>query len=131
MRVVWHLDDTEHWHQISAATVRSVQDWSLRSFYASRDLYYAFDEAFDEPSQLPHVILMDFYLDGERGDHITATIRKHYNSSAQHTTIIGYSSVRSCSERICNMGGDSILPKVETGNGINKHLLEYLKNYPL
>lgn len=131
MRYIWHLDDTEHWHQVSATTVASVNDWQLCSFYRSRDLYYAFDEAFDDKQLIPQIILMDYYLDGERGDQITAEIRQYYDPPQQHITIIGYSSVRSCSEHICNKGGDHILPKVETGNGINKHLADYLLNYPL
>ena len=129
MRYIWQLDDTDHWHQISAQTVKPLPHWQLRSFYTGQDLFYGLAEAAAQGSSYPSIILMDFYLSGERGDHITSEIRKR-TAQAPYITIIGFSSVRSCSERICQAGGDSILVKADTGGGMNKYLLDYLTHYP-
>lgn len=128
MYQIWQLDDTEYWHAVTAATLQHLEDWQQRSFYTSRDLFYAFDECGDHPKQLPQVLLMDFYLQGERGDQVTAALRRRGGPAAL-VTVIGFSSVRSCSRRIVDAGGNLALIKAETGDGINHHLLDYLQHY--
>ena len=130
MRYIWHLDDTDHWHTISANTIQQIDGWELRSFYTGQDLFNSLEKCINNDQQYPLIILMDFYLSGERGDQITSAIRKQ-TSSSPHITIIGFSSVRSCSERICQSGGDSILIKADTGSGLNKYLFDYVSEYPL
>ena len=144
MRHIWQLDDTQYWHLISDETIRQLSNWQLRSFYTSQDLLYGLEECRAEPQYWPSIILMDFYLQNERGDQVTQAIRSYVNdltASAtdsderqalqRHITIVGFSSVRSCSEQICQAGGDCIVKKIETGDGINHQLLKYVQNYPL
>lgn len=144
---LWQLDDAQHWHSVSAATLEhaNVQDenqeathWNFRGFIYSHDLFYGLDECLSSHSdsgshceQWPQIILMDYYLIDERGDHVTTALRQYLSlhTDAPHITIIGHSSVRSCSQHICNAGADSALIKREGPNGINTHLLKYLASY--
>ncbi|NRA36639.1 MAG: hypothetical protein HRU15_00730 [Planctomycetes bacterium] len=135
--VLWQLDDACHWHDISANSLQhwnnqrqSSQHWLFRGFTHSRDLIYGLDECLD--SELwPQIILMDYYLIDERGDQVTAALRSYLSklNEAPHITIIGHSSVRSCSQHICKAGADLAVIKRETAGGLNKHLLQYLDVY--
>ncbi len=130
MRHIWQLDDTHYWHVISSETLRLLDNWELRSFFSGRDLLYGLEECAENAELWPSIILMDFYLNGERGDKVTQAIRA-FQHQQKHVTIVGFSSVKSCSQQIVQCGGDTVLTKRETGNGINHHLLDYLQEYPL
>jgi hypothetical protein len=123
---VWLCDDTTHWHQVSAATVNRLAGFRFRGFYSGASLIMALEEA-RSAGGLPAILLMDYYLRGERGDRLTRAVRAV--PLPERLTIVGYSSISSGSAAIVRAGGDLALPKRDTGDGWNVHLFEYLRQW--
>ena len=87
---IWQLDDAEHWHEITRATLAQMSSsWQSHHFHSGQSMLMALDSC--SAADLPAIILMDFYLPNERGDHITAAIRGLELSVESH--IVGFSSV--------------------------------------
>ena len=79
----------------------------------------------NSPESLPRIVLMDFYLGGERGDAVTADLRE-VQAIGHPLTIVGYSSLRDGSQRIVDAGGDCIVAKRTDGDGRNHMLRRWL-----
>ena len=124
---IWQLDDAEHWHEITRATLAQMDSsWQSHHFHSGQSMLMALDSC--SAADLPAIILMDFYLPNERGDHITAAIRGLELSVESH--IVGFSSVRSGSEAIVAAGGNSIVRKYD-GHGVNPDLQRWLEAFPV
>ncbi len=124
---LWLIDDTPAMHRVADATGAMVDGWDFDGHLNGADAVAAFEHLGDGIP--PDVILMDFYLGDDRGDHVTARLRQR--ETAHHRpVIVGYSSVRSGSAAILAAGGDLILPKHENSDGINPSLLAYLRGWP-
>ncbi len=126
--LVWLVDDTEHHHQVADATVAALPDVELEHFHvgaASVETYRHRLAA--EGGRLPDVVLMDYFLAGERGDQVTQALRQA-EDRRHRPVIVGYSSVPSGSQAIVQAGGDVVVRKVSSG-AINPHLLDYLRSF--
>ncbi len=125
---IWLIDDSESNHEAAHNTVASMPWVTLRSFYSGADAVTEFssiEENAEMKQTAPNAVLMDYYLMGERGDHVTRALRaceKQYRP-----TIIGYSSVASASEAIVRAGADTIIRKHVNDRGINPSLSAWLK----
>ena len=69
---------------------------------------------------------MDFFLVGERGDHVTKELRQAEVRS--RPVIVGYSSVASGSAAIVAAGGDLAVRKHADERGINPSLANWLRS---
>jgi CheY-like chemotaxis protein len=125
------VDDGPHHHQVVEATLRGLKGFSFAGFHAGHDAVATFAKlASSATGRLPDVILMDFYLGHERGDAVTAELRRLEPPRAR-PVIVGYSSVSSGSERIVEAGGDLILPKICDPSGTNPQLRRFLEQLHL
>ncbi len=123
---LWIIDDTEHHHAVAAATVAGDDRFVLTGFTSGSDAVSAYLMARrDAPQTLPRIVLMDFYLGGERGDAVTAELRE-FQAIGHPLTVVGYSSLRDGSQRIVDAGGDCIVPKRTDADGRNHALRRWL-----
>lgn len=125
--LLWLIDDTQHHHQVAAATAAQVPSVVFQSFVDGGSGEWAFTEAVRAGAQ-PDVVLMDFFLGDDRGDQVTRRLRRLERE--RRSVIIGYSSVQTGSQAIVNAGGDLILPKRGNASGINPQLLAWLQRWP-
>ena len=123
--LLWLIDDGEANHQAAAATVASLPWVELAHFYSGQEAVAAFSEIEQRGGRAPDAVLMDFFLDGERGDHVTAELRQAEVRS--RPVIIGYSSVASGSAAILDAGGDLVLRKHADASGANPSLAAWLR----
>jgi CheY-like chemotaxis protein len=125
--LVWLVDDGHRHHETAAATIAGLPAFELECFLTGSSAVAAYAErAAKGIAGLPRVVLMDFFLDGERGDEVTQELRAILRPGWS-PIIIGYSSMRSGSERIVEAGGDLVLPKITGPHGTNPHLRTYLE----
>ncbi|MDA3963872.1 MAG: hypothetical protein PF961_24035 [Planctomycetota bacterium] len=130
MPLLWLVDDTPLWHHVTAATLELTPGWRFAGLHTVNAAWLAFrDSVESQPSGLPRVILMDFYLGTARGDHLTEQLRD-LEPEGVHTTIVGHSSMSHGSELIIQSGGDCAVTKAYNDAGINPHLLKWLKDFP-
>jgi CheY-like chemotaxis protein len=126
---IWLIDDSPDHHAVAAETVARRPLWHLSGFLHGSDAIAAFADLADErPDELPDVVLMDFFLGDERGDAVTAELRR-LETAAHRPVIIGYSSVASASQHIIASGADLALRKHRDESGVNPTLLRYLEQY--
>jgi CheY-like chemotaxis protein len=123
--LLWLIDDGEANHQAAVTTVASLPWVKLERFYSGHEAISAFSEIEERGGRAPDAVLMDFFLDGERGDHITAELRRAEVRS--RPVIIGYSSVTSGSAAILAAGGDLVVRKHADASGANPSLLAWLR----
>jgi CheY-like chemotaxis protein len=124
--LVWLIDDSEANHQVAARTTATLPAVDLVGFYTGDEAVAAFAATqAGQDAVPPHVVLMDFYLGDERGDHVTAALRAAERRS--RPVIVGYSSVESASRVIVAAGADLVVRKHADGRGINPSLARYLK----
>lgn len=120
--IIWLIDDTPHWHQVTKATLERWRTHSFQGFHSGHAGIMAYAHA--QPPDLPHMILMDYFIDSERGDHITQALRSH--DRGQRPLIIGYSTAASGSRAILAAGGDRVIRKHHNAEGYNPSLLQWL-----
>jgi CheY-like chemotaxis protein len=126
---VWLIDDSEDHHQVARATVQLLPDMDFTGFMSGAAAVAEYERrAQDNSGDCPDIVLMDFYLGGERGDRVTRQLRQR-EANARRLVIVGYSSVRSGSDAIMASGGDIIVRKHIDGVGINPSLLAYLRSF--
>lgn len=122
---LWLIDDTPDQHLVAARTASLVAGVDFSGFPSASDGVAAYIQA-EQAGEPPDVILMDYFLGDDRGDRVTAQLRQL--EAAKHSpVIIGYSSVASGSQRIVAAGGNLILRKHATSEGINPTLLRWLR----
>jgi len=124
--LIWLVDDAPGNHQVARATVALAPGWTLCSFLSGHEAIAAFAALVLTPNQLPAVVLMDFFLGDSTGDAVCRELRR-LEPPGHCCTVIGYSSVRSASDRIAAISGDRVLRKHATGAGVNPDLLRWLK----
>ncbi len=124
---LWLIDDTQHHHQVVAATAAQVPGVVFQGFCDGGSGEWAFTEAVRTGTQ-PDVVLMDFFLGDDRGDQVTRRLRRLERD--RRSVIIGYSSVQTGSQAIVDAGGDLILPKRGNASGINPALLAWVQRWP-
>lgn len=127
---LWLVDDSPIWHSVTASTVEKIgHPIEFSSFHSANAAISAFGQlAEHDPGQLPHVILMDFYIGHDHGNEVTATIRE-LEPDDHHCTIVGHSSMTHGSELICADGGDCIVRKHRNGANLNLSLQAWLSEY--
>ena len=127
---LWLIDDSSEPHAVAAETAARLGGVELSHFHAGSEAVEAFAAlAAQAPGDLPEVVLMDFYLGvSERGDRITAELRRLEPPGAA-VTIVGYSSVLAGSQSILAAGGDAIVPKQRTPDGVNPSLSRFLRDW--
>ena len=123
--LLWLIDDGESNHQAAIATVAVLPWVRLEHFYTGIDAIMAFSDIEAAGGRAPDAVLMDFFLDGERGDQITADLRQAEVRS--RPVIIGYSSVASGSAAILAAGGDVVVRKHANDLGVNPSLATWLR----
>jgi CheY-like chemotaxis protein len=123
-RRVWLVDDTARHHDTARATLEGLGWHSFRGFSSGREALRAYAEALAGRGDPPDVVLMDFFLGGERGDQVTRRLRELERSGAHRALVVGYSSMAWGSEAIVAAGGDAVVPK--RGGGTNPELEEWL-----
>lgn len=127
---IWLIDDNEEVHQVTDRTIALLSDAVLTRFYSGSEALVAFARlASGQPTELPAIILMDFFIGDERGDVVTAALRDLEPASVR-PTIVGYSSMQSASERIINCGGDVVVRKHRSDDGVNPSLYRFLLERP-
>lgn len=119
---VWIIDDDPSNVATAAATVTHLGLAGFRGFLSGHAALAAI-HAGEAP---PHILLMDFFISGERGDTVTRQWRA-IERSAQRALIVGYSSARMGSEAIVAAGGNAIVRKRRSPDGLNHDLLEWLR----
>jgi DNA-binding NtrC family response regulator len=119
--IVWMIDDDPGHLATAAATVKHLGWTGFRGFLSG----HAALAARQSGEALPEVLLMDFYINGERGDAVTRQWRAG-EAPGQRTCIVGHSSMRSGSEAIVAAGGDAIVRKRRSDDGLNHDLLAWL-----
>jgi len=123
---VWLVDDSEDPHRVADLTIAGLAGVELSHFYSGAEALQAFAQLADEqPSGLPAVILMDFFIGDERGDEVTRNLRRLEPASVR-PIIVGYSSMASASERIIASGGDVVVRKHRGPDGANPSLHRFL-----
>ena len=123
---IWLVDDSEDVHQVAQRTVNALPGLSLTRFYSGAEALTAFAQLeAAHPAELPRVILMDFYIGDERGDAVTLALRR-LEPATSRSTIVGYSSMQSASERILGSGGDVVVRKHRSQDGLNPSLYRFL-----
>jgi len=123
--LLWLIDDGESNHQAAIATVAALPWVRLERFYTGVEAVEAFADIEAQGGRAPDAVLMDFFLVGERGDHITTALRQAEVRS--RPVIIGYSSVASGSAAIIAAGGDLVVRKHADDRGVNPSLANWLR----
>lgn len=123
--LLWLIDDGESNHQAAIATVALLPWVRLERFYTGSEAVEAFTAIEAQGGRAPDAVLMDFFLVGERGDHITAELRQAEVRS--RPVIVGYSSVASGSAAIIAAGGDLVVRKHADDRGVNPSLANWLR----
>lgn len=127
--LVWLIDDAESNHRAAAATVAELPGIELEGFVDGEDALAEYAaRAAHEPQTLPRVVLMDYYMDGLRGDEVTERMRA-IHAVAFTPVIVGYSSVASGSRSIVDAGGDAVVRKRIASDGTNPDLRVYLEGF--
>ena len=124
--LLWLVDDGESNHQAASATVAALPWVRLEHFYTGTEAVEAFTAIEAGGGRAPDAVLMDFFLDGERGDQVTAELRQAEVRS--RPVIIGYSSVASGSAAIVAAGGDLVVRKHADARGVNPSLGHWLRS---
>jgi len=124
--LVWLIDDSESNHDTAVRTVATMSWVTLEQFYSGAEAVAAFAKIEQQQGQAPDVVLMDYYLVGERGDHVTRALRATERRS--RPTIVGYSSVASASHIIVQAGADAVVRKHTDAQGINPSLAMWLRS---
>lgn len=123
LRLLWQVDDSDHWHEVTDASLAQVTaDIRVQHFHTGQALLMALAGAAADSG--PDAILMDYFIGPERGDAVTRDART--TEAGRRTTIIGFSSVLSGSRAIERAGADYSLPKYDQG-GINPDLIDWLR----
>jgi CheY-like chemotaxis protein len=123
---VWLVDDSDDPHRVADLTIARLEGVELSHFYSGAEALQAFARlAGGRGPGLPAVILMDFFIGDERGDEVTRALRRLEPASAR-ATIVGYSSMASASERILESGGDVVVRKHRSSDGVNPSLYRFL-----
>jgi CheY-like chemotaxis protein len=123
--LLWLIDDAEANHQAAIATTAKFPWVQLERFYTGFEAIAAFTERESQGGRTPDAVLMDYFLDGERGDQITGELRRAEVRS--RPVIVGYSSVASGSAAIIAAGGDVVVRKHADERGINPSLAVWLR----
>lgn len=124
--ILWLIDDTLQHHDTAEATAALVPGVAFAGFVSGEEGIDAFRDAARDAKRLPDAVLMDFFIGDERGDRVTAQLRR-LETAAKRPVIIGYSSVPSGSAAILAAGGDLVLKKQRDDEGINPALLAWLR----
>ncbi len=124
--ILWLIDDSESNHQAACATAALLPWVRFAGFYSGAEAVQAFAAIEAEGGAAPDAVLMDFFLVGERGDHITKDLRQAEVRS--RPVIVGYSSVASGSAAIVAAGGDLAVRKHADDRGINPSLANWLRS---
>ncbi len=123
--LLWLIDDTSEHHRVAGATA-ALAGASFAGFASGREGIAAFARIVRQRRGRPDAVLMDYYLGDERGDAVARRLRE-LEATNHRLVIIGYSSVAEASRRIVDAGGDLVLRKHATADGINPSLLEWLR----
>ena len=124
--ILWLIDDSESNHQAASATAALLPWVRFEGFYSGSEAVQAFAAIEAKGGAAPDAVLMDFFLVGERGDHITKDLRQAEVRS--RPVIVGYSSVASGSAAIVAAGGDLAVRKHADDRGINPSLANWLRS---
>lgn len=125
--LVWLVDDTAEHHQVADATVAMFANVALEHFHTGVAAVETYRSRTLDHGPLPAVVLMDFFLAGERGDQVTRQLRA-VEAPHHRPVIVGYSSVASGSNAIVAAGGDVCVRKV-IGGPVNTYLADYLRRF--
>lgn len=123
--LLWLIDDGESNHQAAIATVAALPWVRLEHFYTGAEAIAAFSVIEAAKGRAPDAVLMDYFLEGERGDQLTADLRQAEVRS--RLVIVGYSSVASGSAAIIAAGGDLVVRKHVDRRGVNPSLATWLR----
>ncbi len=122
---VWLIDDSESQHAIAQSTVTRCPQVELTGFTSGAEAIAAYQQALLLSDGLPDLVLMDFQLGDERGDHVTRRWRA-VEPAGHRAQIIGYSSSAEGSSAIVAAGGDAVVRKHGDASGVNPSLLRFL-----
>ncbi len=122
---LWLVDDTEAHHEVARNTVARLDGVEFESFLTGGEAISAFARL-ARGGVPPDIVLMDFYLGDDRGDHVTRRLRE-LEPAGGHCLIVGYSSVADASQRIVSVGGDVIVRKQVAQDGTNPTLKAWLE----
>ncbi len=123
--LLWLIDDAEANHQAAITTTAQFPWVRLERFYTGFEAVEAFAGIEAQGGRAPDAVLMDFFIDGERGDQVTGDLRRAEVRS--RPVIIGYSSVASGSAAIMAAGGDLVVRKHVDARGVNPSLAVWLR----
>lgn len=124
--LLWLIDDSASNHDTAVSTVATMPWVTLEQFYSGAEAVAAFAKIEQQQGYAPDVVLMDYYLVGERGDQVTRALRATERRS--RPVIVGYSSVASASQIIVQAGADIVVRKHTDAQGINPSLATWLRN---
>jgi CheY-like chemotaxis protein len=127
--LVWIVDDNVCHHQTAALTLARLPLFELEGYASGGSAIAEFASRSElDPSLLPRIVLMDYFLGDSHGDTVTSELRRLHDG-AFRPVIVGYSSMRSGSEAIVAAGGDVIVRKRIAHDGSNPDLRVYLDSY--
>lgn len=113
--VVWVVDDVEPNHQLVRRSLpegfEAICD--LVCYLAPEDALADLDVGFDaDPTMLPDVVFMDFFLGSLYGNEVTVKMRKAFaDRGLRGPYIVGHSSAYPASLEIVRAGGDVAIAK--------------------
>jgi len=120
--LVWMIDDTPSWHEVARRTLADLAAFRLRCVHAGDEAR----AALAGPGRQPRIVLIDYYLPGERGDALAAELRTRLAGAC----LVGHSSVPSCSALIVEAGADVAVRKHADAEGTNPSLRRWLAGFP-
>ena len=120
--LVWMIDDDPGNLEVAGRTVRAGGH-RFEGFSSGHAALMALRHG----TPAPQVVLMDFYLVGERGDQVTREWRAQ--EGPQRTVIVGHSSMASGSAAIVASGGDVVVRKHADERGFNPTLATWLSRH--
>ncbi len=110
--LVWAIDDLEdNLEMVRNSLLPEFSAWlRVEGFLCPETALRELGERRARAADLPHVILMDFFLGKAYGSEVTREIRVLF-APEPGPVIIGHSSAPSASRAIVEAGGDFIVPK--------------------
>lgn len=126
--LLWLVDDTEHWHAVTRATLAQLDaPPRFESFHSATAALMCWRDRCAN-GELPACVLMDFFLGDARGDEVARAFRAE-EPDDHHAIIVGHSTVIDCSERIRHVADGVVVRKHAGPAGTNPSLYKWLVNW--
>lgn len=124
MPLLWQIDDTPRWHDVTRRTLAALPQWSSCHHLTGEAAIAAWVTI--GPDARPDVVLMDYYLGSMTGVQVTRALRAA-ETGPRRSHIIGHSTVAERSAEIVASGGDVVVRKHGDPPAGNPSLREYLQ----